>query len=414
MNRFLFPENLRMAFEALLSHQLRSGLTILGIVIGILTVVTVSSLLGGMRNNIVQMVEEYGTDNIYVFHLSMGVQLGHRDRSETSRVPLKPEDAAVLKSASSAISEVSYSAILRGNNTVKSQDATYRRAQLQGVSSNQAITSSAVLREGRYLSGLDDLHRNSVCVIGSAVAEALFPEEGQVAGRSLLLEGKKFTVIGVLEQRKTSFFGEAGQDNLVLIPYRTLQKTFPNADWLLLTIRARKGQLAQALEDTEQILRRLRGVRYSQPNNFDITTSEKLIRQFDALTATVGVAALAISAIGLLVGGIGVMNVMLVSVRERSREIGVRKAVGATSRDILTQFLFESMTLTGIGGLLGFLLSVVAMRLMVWFFPWLPTAFSTTMTIAALLLSITVGLLFGVWPAARAARLDPVESLRYE
>ncbi len=226
--------------------------------------------------------------------------------------------------------------------------------------------------------------------------------------------GYNFEIVGVLEKRKAGFFGENEEDNAVFMPFRTAQKLAPARGYMLMIIRARSGQIAEALQQSEEILRRRRGVKFGDPNNFDIKTADKFIEQFDNITAMVGLIAIAISSLGLLVGGIGVMNIMLVSVTERTKEIGVRKALGARRKDIVRQFLFEAMTLTFLGGILGVLLAVGISKIIMLLVPSLPASIPSWAVIAGLTVSIGVGLIFGVWPARKASRLDPIECLRYE
>jgi putative ABC transport system permease protein len=218
----------------------------------------------------------------------------------------------------------------------------------------------------------------------------------------------------VLEKRKAGFFGENEEDNAVYIPFRTAQKIAPARGYILFVIRGRSGQLLEALEQAEEILRRRRHVGFNEPNNFDIKTADKFIEQFDSITAMVGLIAIAISSLGLLVGGIGVMNIMLVSVTERTQEIGIRKAIGARRRDIVHQFLFEAMTLTFLGGVLGVLLAIGISQLIILLIPALPATIPLWAVLSGLSVSIGVGLVFGVWPARKASRLDPIECLRYE
>jgi putative ABC transport system permease protein len=218
-----------------------------------------------------------------------------------------------------------------------------------------------------------------------------------------------------LDKRRGGFMGENEEDNLVLMPYRTARKLAPQtSEWMMLVIRARSGQLATALDQSEEVLRRRRGVRSNEPNNFDLSTADRFIEQFDSITAAVGIVAIAISSVGLMVGGIGVMNIMLVSVTERTQEIGVRKALGARRRDIVRQFLFEAITLTLSGGVIGVLLAILVSRLLLVLLPDLPAEIPLWAVAAGLIVSMGVGLGFGVWPAKRAASLDPVEALRYE
>src|SRR5947208_14409264 len=252
-------------------------------------------------------------------------------------------------------------------------------------------------------------------VIGVNAADALFPgKQGNIAGTEVRMGGYNFEIVGVLEKRKAGFFGENEEDNAVLIPLRTAQKVAPGRGWLLFVIKARSGQLNEALTQSEDILRRRRNVKFGDPNNFDIKTADNFVKQFDSIFAMIGLVAIAISSLGLLVGGIGVMNIMLVSVTERTQEIGVRKALGARRRDITNQFLFEAMTLTFLGGMLGVILAVGISKLIMLLVPTLPSRVPSWALIAGFSTSVGVGVFFGVWPAMKAARLDPVEALRYE
>jgi putative ABC transport system permease protein len=410
-------DTLRMAVDTLRAHRLRSGLTVLGVVIGVLVVVVVSSILTGMRRNIIQAVEEYGTNNIFAFHLTTGPQLGPRDRSEFRRKPLRPEDGQAVRQLAPAVQDVAHCAFVwLQDRTIAYGKEKYRRGDVQAVSANYAEIANLSLREGRFLVEADDDHRRPVMVIGHNVAQALFGTPGgRGVGREVRFAGRPFAVIGVLEKRKGGFMGENEDDNAVFVPYRTGRIVAPtSSDWMLLVIRARSGLLPTALDQVEDILRRRRGVRASQPSNFDLSTADRIIQQFDGITAAIGLVAIAISSVSLLVGGIGVMNIMLVSVTERTQEIGVRKAVGARRRDIVRQFLFEATALTLSGGLVGVLLAVLVSRLLLWLLPALPSTIPPWAVVAGLTVSIGVGLAFGVWPARRAAALDPVEALRYE
>ncbi|MDA2928949.1 ABC transporter permease [Acidobacteria bacterium AH-259-O06] len=415
MNKTQYLENIRMGLNTLRSHPLRSFLTVLGVIIGVMTVIVISSILTGMRSNILSLVEEYGTDNIYAFHLSTGPQIGPRDRKEWIRDPLTVEDAEALKTQSDSIKDVAYWGFgWRFNSTIQYRGQTYRRADLQGASPNLIHAYNAALSEGRFITKADNLHHKAVCVLGVNVVEALFPHHQRVVGRAITIGGHNFTVVGVLEKRKATFFGENDENNLVQIPYRTFRKLSPRDDFLLIMILARSGQLQTALDHTEMILRRQRGLRSDQANDFDITTFDKLVDQFDAIVGGIGLVAIAISAVGLMVGGIGVMNIMLVSVTERTREIGVRKAIGAKRQDIASQFLFEAITLTTVGGVLGILVAILVSYVVIWFLPELPASIPIWAVITGFMVAVCVGLIFGVWPAVKASRLDPIECLRYE
>ena len=409
-------DTLRMAFDTLRAHRLRSALTVFGVVIGVLVVVVVASILTGMRRNVIEAVEEYGTNNIFAFHLTTGPQLGPRDRAEFRRKPLRPEDGRAVRELAPAVADVAHCAFVwLDDRTITYGREKYRRASLQAVSANWAEVTNLSLREGRFVAEADDEHRRSVLVIGHNVAQALFGALGRASGREVRFAGRPFTVIGVLEKRKGGFMGENEDDNAVFMPYRTGRIVAPRAsDWLMLVIRARSGQLAAALDQAEDVLRRRRGVRANQPSNFDLSTADRIIQQFDGITAAIGLIAIAISSVSLLVGGIGVMNIMLVSVTERTQEIGVRKALGARRSDIVRQFLFEAIALTFTGGLIGVLLAVLVSWLLLVLLPALPSQIPLWAVVAGLAVSIGVGLGFGVWPARRAAALDPVEALRYE
>jgi putative ABC transport system permease protein len=416
----MFRETLGMALDSVRGHKFRSFLTVLGIVIGVMTAICIASLLTGLRQNIVSMIEEYGTNNIYAFHLSTGPRTGE-DRSERTRKPLTVADAETIKAQAPAVEDVAWVAPNVGygggpfDDNITYQGRNYRWGNTSGVSPNYDAITNITLKEGRFITESDDQQRSNVMVIGVNAAEALFPgQEDRVAGSNVRMGGYNFEVVGVLEKRKAGFFGENEEDNAVYIPFRTAQKVAPAKGYLLMVIRGRSGQVLEALNQSEEILRRRRSVKFGDPNNFDIKTADKFIEQFDSITAMVGLIAIAISSLGLLVGGIGVMNIMLVSVTERTKEIGVRKAIGARRRDIVRQFLFEAMMLTFLGGVLGVLLAVGASQILMLLIPSLPASIPTWAVVTGLTVSISVGLIFGVWPARKASRLDPIECLRYE
>jgi putative ABC transport system permease protein len=409
-------EIIKMALDSIRSNKFRSVLTVLGIVVGVMTAIIVASILTGMRNSIVQMIEEYGTSNIYAFHLTTG--FGPPNREERNRKPLTVEDVAAIKAQSTAVEDIALIAPGIGNfgnsfdDNMTYEGRNYRWANTDGVSSNYEQISNVAIREGRFITESDDQQRRNVIVIGVNAAEALFPDQQTgIVGKFVRMNGQQWEIIGVLEKRKAGFFGENEEDRKVFLPCR---KVAPQRDYLLQVIKAKPGQVLQALQESEDILRQRRGVKFGEPNNFDIKTADKFIEQFDSVTGMIGLIAIAISSLGLLVGGIGVMNIMLVSVTERTKEIGIRKAIGATRGAIVMQFLLEAMVLTFFGGIVGVTLAVGISNLIMLLIPSLPASVPLWAVITGLAVSIGVGLIFGVLPARKAARLDPIEALRYE
>jgi len=413
-------ETLAMALDNVRGNKFRSVLTVLGIVIGVMAAIVVASILTGMRQNIIAIIEEYGTNNIYAFHLSTGPHTS-TDRAERLRKPLTVADADAIRAQAGAVEDIAVVADNVGyrgstfDDNITYQGRNYRWGNTSGVTANYADISNVIVKEGRFITEADNDQRRNVVVIGVNAADALFPGKADaIAGTEVRMGGMNFEIIGVLEKRKNSFFGENEEDNAVYIPLRTAQKVAPGRGWLLLIIRERSGEVNEALTQAEDILRRRRNVKFGDPDNFDIKTADKFVEQFDSIFAMIGLVAIAISSLGLLVGGIGVMNIMLVSVTERTQEIGIRKALGARRRDIVNQFLFEAITLTFLGGMIGVVLAIGTSKLIMFLIPSLPASIPTWAVLAGVTVSTGVGLIFGVWPARKASRLDPIECLRYE
>jgi putative ABC transport system permease protein len=408
-------EIVSMALDSIRAHKFRSALTVLGIVIGVSTVIAIASILTGLRENLVKLIEEYGTDNIYAFHLSTGFN-PNQDREERTRKPLTEDDAEAILEHTNTVEDVSLVAFPDWgfNRTITYQGYTYRRGNLSGVSANYAQTTNVTVSDGRFISDFDDQHRRDTMVIGFSVADALFWDHRSAIGAYIKMGDRTFEIVGVLQKRKSAFLGENDEDNAVYIPFRTMRQIAPGRRWTMLIIQAKSGKIRQALDQVEGVLRRQRGVKFNENSNFDLGTADRFISEFDNITKLAGLIAIAMSSVGLLVGGIGVMNIMLVSVTERTPEIGVRKALGARARDITTQFLCEAMTLTFLGGFAGVVLAIGVSQLLMFFIPSLPATIPIWAVVAGLLVSVAVGLLFGVWPARKASRLDPVECLRYE
>ena len=402
-----------MALETILAHKLRSFLTILGIVVGVLTVILIASILTGMRQSIVTMVEEYGTDNIFAFHLNTGIQISRRSREEMRRKPLTVEDAEAIKDQCASVKDVSWQILPFGSRVrIQYQGDSLRNYDFSGVPANYANVANVKLEKGRFFTSSEDWHRLPVVILGPDSAESLFSQLDPL-GKQILINGHPFTVLGVTEKSKSGILSSE-VDTSVIIPYRTFHKILPWEDKYVLFIQAKPGMLSAALDETEGLLRIRRGVKPKEPNNFDLTTADRFIEEFDEITATMGWIVIAISGVGLLVGGIGVMNIMLVSVTERTREIGVRKAIGATKLNIVIQFLIEAMVLTGLGGVFGIILAMTLSAVIIFYLPDLPASIPMWAVVTGLSVSIGIGLVFGVWPAQKAARLDPIEALRHE
>lgn len=409
-----YRENLSMALETLLAHKFRSFLTVLGIVVGVSVVIVIASILTGMRDSVVSQIEDLGTNNIFAFHLNTGVQMGRRSREEMLRKPLKVEDALAIKENCPSVQDVSWRGLAaRSRITIQHKGSTLRGAEFMGVSSNYGNVANVKVENGRFFTASEELHRIPVAVIGPDSAEAMFSNTDPI-GKRILIRDHPFTVIGVTEKSKSGGLMSGDSDNFVIIPYATFRKMMPWEDWHILFIQAQSGKRDMAFDEVESLLRHRRGIKPSEERDFDLTTADRVIQQLDSILVSIGVIAIAISSVGLLVGGIGVMNIMLVSVTERTREIGVRKAIGATKRDIVLQFLFEAMTLTGVGGIFGIIIALLISFVVVALVPALPSVIPLWAVVTGLTVSIAIGLIFGVWPARKAALLDPIEALRYE
>ena len=410
-------ENLGLALDTLRSHKFRSFLTVLGVLIGTTTVIAVTSIIAGLDKQLVDVAEQFGTRTLWVYKLQLGAP--HMlTREERLRKPLSYEDAMAIKEQAASAETVSVELFrAMGDFGVPPVTARYKGrdmldALFVGVTADHLRLINATLGLGRFFTEADDLHRRPVAVIGNGVRERFFANEDPL-GKTILVDGHSLEIVGALTKFK-SFLGDDQNDKAILVPYHTFQKAYPEAKDNFICVLVAPGRMDQARDEVSELLRRRRHVKSQEPDNFGVSSAESVIGQFRQLIATVGLVMVVISSIGLLVGGIGVMNIMLVSVTERTREIGVRKALGARRSDITWQFLLEAMTLTASGGIIGILIGwllSVAIRTLV---PSLPSTVPLWSVIAGFSVATSVGLFFGLWPALKAARLDPITALRYE
>lgn len=408
---------MQMAWTAVYSHRFRSLLTILGIVIGITTVVTVSSLLTGLRKGIVTFFQEFGPNNIFISRYS-GDPSARPKQTEARRKPVDPSYTELIKRLAPSAEDASVQLFVPafiGRQALVARVPGFEsdNVNLAACTANHLEISPRDLIAGRTFSEEEDTRAAKVGIMGPSLAEVLFPD-GKAVGKQVNVGGAEYTVIGVFDKAKGGFFGENGLDYQFLIPFQTARQRYPQLDNFFLTIKAREGLRDQAFDEVQSILRKVRRVPPGKENDFNISTADQIIKQFDSINRAVLLVSISLSGLGLLVGGIGVMNIMLVSVTERTREIGVRKAVGARSRDIILQFLTEAVTLTGAGGLIGIVLSILVTMLVGALVPSLPSEVPVWAVVTGFVMSVSVGVFFGVWPAFKAAQLDPVEALRHE
>jgi putative ABC transport system permease protein len=417
--RFEVSENTRMAFDSLRQHKTRSLLTVLGVVIGIMAMVSVASIMVGLDRDIRGFLDQYGTDTLFVFRWDFGFR-GKLTPEERNRKPLTYEDTMAIRDECPDVKDVTVeiSPRIEPGKPPTAVPARYKRNEVYGIQFTGTIPSyewvyNANPEKGRFFTEAENLHHMDVAVIGYDLAKGLFHDDDPL-GESIEVGGASYRVVGVLEKRKGQFFKDESADKVVVVPYGAYRKHNPQDDEHYIGAQAYPGRKALAEDEIVGVLRRRRRVAADKPNNFAISSSEEIARQFRQITGAIAIAVVVISSIGLLIGGVGVMNIMLMSVTERTREIGVRKAIGARRRDIIRQFLTEAIALTGAGGIIGVSLGAVISFLINKLLPSLPSAVPLWSVIAAVTASMSVGLFFGSYPAIKASRLNPVEALRYE
>ncbi len=409
-----FRENLHLAIDTIRSHKLRSFLAVLGVMIGVALIILVVGLVQGFRSSIEDELMAEGADTAWISRFEQGPRVGRRPKDERQRKPLTLEDGLAVRELCPAVKQIAISVF----QWELAHNARYQNNQVQGgefrgtFPAYLEVYSNASMKVGRFFTEAENDHRDNVVVLGENTATALFPSVEDAMDKEIIVDGSKFLVIGVL-QKQNGGFGTNDEDRRIVIPFYTFFKLYPGSYEIAMRMQAYPGKLNTAVDQIREVLRRRRNVPYAKPDDFFIQTNIETMKQFDDIIQGVVLAIVVLSSIGLLIGGMGVMNIMLVSVTERTKEIGVRKAIGARRSDITWQFLFEAMTLTGTGGLIGILFGSGLVSLI----PVVTTMKAVVPLWAVVVgfsVSVTIGLVFGVWPATKAARLNPVEALRYE
>ena len=401
-------EAVAMGLGALRVYKMRAALTILGVVMGIMTVTGMSSIVAGLNASMAAQIEGFGSGVVFIRPFGPGENLSAEERRR--RKGLNEVEIAAIAARCPSVKAIAPLELPRAEN-IKYGREKVQNAQLVGTTAAYEIVHDAFPERGRFLSSTDVNRGSRVAVIGVEIAETLFPYVDPI-DKEISLDGFHFRVIGVME-RKGKFLN-FNRDNLILIPLGSFARRDPFFNFMVADVKAASPALMeQAVDEVRETLRRQRKLKFTAKDTFMIFTQDTLTNLYNQLTGGIYVVMIAISSIGLVVGGVGVMNIMLVSVTERTREIGVRKALGARRKDILWQFLTEAMTLTGVGGILGIVIGALVASLVNAFSPF-PAVIQPGWVLAAFFTSLAVGLGFGIWPAAKAARLDPIEALRYE
>jgi putative ABC transport system permease protein len=415
--RRIVAENLRFALTALRAHKLRAFLTMVGIVIGVWTVIGMVSLVTGFDRSQTEAFSSFGTTLVQFQKFEPRFGPGHRSEEERKRRDLTIEDAQALQELCPSILAVSPERYMWRPSGVKGNGNEANSPTVAGGNHNYAICNNWEIKDGRNITETDVLHATDVAVLGQDVVESLWKGKDPI-GQTLTINGKRVQAIGTFVKKGSSGFG--GQpDNIVLIPISTFDRHFPETknshdDTIHIATIPRSPELVErVIEEGTAVLRARRKVPFNAPNDFAIFTAEKMLQQMQAVTNAISGVMVLIAGIALLVGGVGVMNIMLVSVTERTREIGLRKSVGALRRDISLQFLTEAMMLTALGGAAGVVLGILT-SILVKNVSSLRTETPLWSIFLGLGVSVSIGLFFGIYPAMKAARLNPIDALRYE
>ncbi len=405
-----FDEGFRLAWQTVKTNKLRSFLTTLGIVIGVMAVIGMMSTINALDRYMTQELSAIG-GNVFWVQKFPAVQMGRLDRKYRLRKDLKVEHAEAIKRKATLVEAVSAELYWFGKQVRYKNEITNPNIIVYGGDEYWADVNGKALSEGRFITADDVLHRRNVIVLGMDVVDKLFPFLYPV-GQNVKIDGIRYEVIGVME-RKGQFLGNS-QDNFVTIPQTTFTKIFGEQHSIGIAVKAKSTELlSEAMDQVTNILRIARKVPAGAENDFEVVTADSVMDTLRTMTGFVFIAAVVICAISLLVGGIGIMNIMLVSVTERTREIGIRKAIGAKRRHILSQFLTEAIGICLFGGLIGIILGVVIGVVVAQAFK-LPPVIPVWSIFVGVGFSLVIGVVFGTYPAMKAAKLDPIEALRYE